>query len=111
MKGLNRFDGWLAAYYISMAGYFDMICIFARTFDRSASNLSHTQRTVCVRDAEAREGVNFINVLRDAFMSADPKSTKRQSSHLYLFALLGSLFVKVACIILVKFTQGGNPIK
>ncbi len=33
-------------------------------------------------------GVNFINILRAAFMLADPKSLKFQLSHQYLFMLL-----------------------
>jgi len=39
-------------------------------------------------------------------MSADPKSTKRQSSHQYLFALLVYAGVKAARKTLVKSTPG-----
>jgi len=39
-----------------------------------------------------------------AFIRADAKSTKTQSSHLCLFALLGSLFAKGADKTLVKST-------
>jgi len=45
------------------------------------------------------------------FISKDPKSTKRLSSHQCLFALLGSSLVKAACKMLVKSTPGVNVIK
>jgi len=47
-------------------------------------------------------GVNFINILRAAFMLADPKSAKRQSSHQCLLPLLGALRVKAEHKMLVK---------
>jgi len=40
------------------------------------------------------------------FSGADPKNTKRQSSHLCLFAILGSLPIKADCKTLVKLTLG-----
>ncbi len=42
--------------------------------------------------------------IRKAIMHADPKSVKRQSSHEYLFSLLGSTLVKAAGKMLVKLT-------
>ena len=58
-----------------------------------------------------RPRVNFINILRGAFTRRDPKSTKKDSQVKQLFALLGSLGVKAACKMLIKFTTGGNLIK
>ena len=43
-----------------------------------------------------QSGVNFINILRAAFMPADPKSAKKDSQVNQLFALLGSVSVKAA---------------
>ena len=37
---------------------------------------------------------NFTYILLAAFTSADPKSAKRQSSHRYLFALMGYLYAQ-----------------
>jgi len=45
---------------------------------------------------------------RAAFMCADPKSVKRQSSHQCLFAILGSAQVKAAHKTLVKLNPGVN---
>ncbi len=39
-------------------------------------------------------GVNFINILRTAFMLIDPKSVKIQLNHKYIFTLPGSASVK-----------------
>jgi len=49
-------------------------------------------------------GVNFANVLQAAFTSKNPKSTKSQLNHQFLFALLGSEDIKAVCKILVKST-------
>jgi len=43
--------------------------------------------------------------IRTAFMSADPRSAKRQSSYQCNFSLLGSGHVKTARKTLAKFTQ------
>ena len=51
-----------------------------------------------------RPRVNFINVLREAFTLADPKSTKKLLNLMVFFALLGSARVKAACRMLVKLT-------
>jgi hypothetical protein len=48
--------------------------------------------------------VNFIKVLHEAFMSADPESVKFQLSCQYLFTLLGYVRVKAAQKTLMKFT-------
>jgi len=53
-------------------------------------------------------GVNFINVLRAAFILADPKSAKRQSSCQSFFALMGSAPVKATRRTLMKLTLGGQ---
>jgi len=45
--------------------------------------------------------VDFTNVLRKAFMRADPKSPKNT----VFFALLGSAPVKAACKMLMKLTS------
>jgi len=47
-------------------------------------------------------GVDLANISQTAFTCADPKSTKKQSSHQCLFALLGSAHVKAARKTLVK---------
>jgi len=54
--------------------------------------------------------VNFSNVLCAPFKCKDPKSTKIQSSHQCLFALLGSAGVKAACKMLVKLTPAVTAI-
>ena len=51
-------------------------------------------------------GVNFINVLRAAFMPADTKSAKKTVKSSNFFALLGSASVKAARRMLVKLTLG-----
>ena len=50
--------------------------------------------------------VNFINVLRTAFALVDPESVRTQSSHQYLFTLLGSTNVKAVRRTLMKLTPG-----
>ncbi len=51
-------------------------------------------------------GVDFTNILRAAFTCADSK--KIQSNFQYLFALLGSAWVKASCKMLMKLTLGGR---
>jgi len=46
-------------------------------------------------------GVNFINILRKAFMHADTKSEKNWVKLSVFFALLGSAHVKTSCKMLV----------
>jgi len=53
-----------------------------------------------------RPGVNFINILCQEFMRADSKSVNIQSSHQYLFALLGSAGTKALSKKLIKLTPG-----
>ena len=48
--------------------------------------------------------VNFINVFQAAFVSADPKSTKKTDNLSVFFALLGSARVKAARGTLMKST-------
>jgi hypothetical protein len=50
-------------------------------------------------------GVDFTNILPEAFTSKDPKSVKIQSIYQYLFALLGSAHVKAARKMLMKLAQ------
>jgi len=58
-----------------------------------------------------QSGVNFINVLQTAFRCPDPKSTKRLTSLLYFFPLLGSACIKAAHKVLMKLTPGGKLVK
>jgi len=51
-------------------------------------------------------GFNFINVLQAAFMYADSKRAKIQSSCQSFFALLESACIKSAHKMLVKLTPG-----
>ncbi len=51
-------------------------------------------------------GVNFINVLRGAFILSDPKSTKKTVKLLVFFSLLGSARAKAAHRKLMKLTPG-----
>jgi hypothetical protein len=41
-------------------------------------------------------GVNFINIVHEAFTRANPESVKILSSHQYLFELLGSGCIKAS---------------
>jgi len=49
-----------------------------------------------------KPGIIFINILRADFTRANPKSIKIQSNCQYLFALLGSVHVKVMRKMLVN---------
>jgi len=53
-------------------------------------------------------GVDFTNVLQAAFVCADPKSTKRQSSCQSFFVLLGSAHAKAAHRMLMKLSPDVN---
>jgi hypothetical protein len=53
-------------------------------------------------------GVNFATNLHEAFMQADTKSAKMQSSHQSFFALLGSECKKLCLKCLLKSTPGGS---
>jgi len=53
----------------------------------------------------ATPGVDFINILLEAFTRADPKSEKT-SQVVSLFVLLGSVCIKAARKMLVKSTPG-----
>ncbi len=56
--------------------------------------------------------VDFTNILRAAFMLADPKSAKNTvKQSVFFLALLGSACVKAGNIMLVKLTPGLNRIK
>jgi len=50
-------------------------------------------------------GVNFINILPEAFTPDDPKSAKKYSQAVSLFALLGSACINAAHKMLVKSPQ------
>ncbi len=54
-------------------------------------------------------GVNFANILRAAFTSADPKRAKKYSHTVSLFVLLVSVHIKAECKMLMKLTTGGTP--
>jgi len=51
-----------------------------------------------------RLGVDFTNILRAAFMPADPKSGKNTKGLTVFFALLGSVNGKALCKRLMKLT-------
>ncbi len=51
-----------------------------------------------------RSGVNFINVVRAAFLHADAKSAKKTVKLSVFFALLGSVRIKAASRTLMKLT-------
>ena len=48
--------------------------------------------------------VNFINILRTAFMLVDPKSIKDTYDLTVFFSLSGSMSVKAECRMLLKLT-------
>ncbi len=51
-------------------------------------------------------GLNFINVLRTAFMCADPRSIKKTVKFSIFFTLSRPMSVKAQCKTLVKLTPG-----
>ncbi len=53
--------------------------------------------------AQVRFGLDFINVLRTAFTPVVPQSVRNQSSHQYLFTLLGPTSVKAVRRTLINF--------
>jgi len=53
-------------------------------------------------------GVDFTNILRAAFASADPKSAKKTVKLSVFFVLLGSACAKAAHRMLMKLTPGGR---
>jgi len=57
---------------------------------------------------EVSLGVNFINILQEAFTRTDPESKKKTDNLTVFFALSGSALVKAACKWLVKLTPGLN---
>ncbi len=52
--------------------------------------------------------IHLSNISREAFMCADPKSTKKDRQLDVFFALLGSLHVKAVRNMLVKLTPAFN---
>jgi hypothetical protein len=54
-------------------------------------------------------GVNFINILRAAFMCTDTENTKRQSSQQCRFVLLGFTSVKALRKMLAKLNLPARP--
>jgi len=54
--------------------------------------------------AKLTPAVNFINILRAAFMCTDPKSAKRTDDLIVIFVLSGSACVKAVCKMLLKST-------
>ena len=59
----------------------------------------------------SKTGVNFINILRAAFMLADPKSAKKLLDLTVFFELLGSARLIAAKRMLTKLTPGVKLIK
>ncbi len=66
------------------------------------SSKHENQSLFCVALLKYRSSVNFINILREAFACADPKSAKKTDSSTVFFVLLGSV-----CKMLVKSTTLG----
>jgi len=54
------------------------------------------------KDSVSRPWVNFINILREPFMHADPESAKKTVKLFVFFALLGSVLAKAAYRTLMK---------
>ncbi len=54
-------------------------------------------------------GVNFINVLRSAFVLLDPKRVKRYWQLDWILTLLGATGVKAVRRTLMKLSPGGDP--
>jgi hypothetical protein len=59
-----------------------------------------------VVDSNIMSGLNFINFLRTAFTSADPKSIKKTVKFSIFFTLLGSARVKAVHRLLMRLTPG-----
>jgi len=76
--------------------------------DTSTTTTQVAEALNCSLDGRFTSGVNFIHVLRAAFMFEDPKIVKIQSCRQYLFALLGSARVKAVNKMLIKLTTGGR---
>jgi len=55
-----------------------------------------------------RPGVNIINILRAAFICADPNCIKMTVKFSVFSVLLGSVRAKAACRMLMKFRPGVN---
>jgi len=78
-------------------------------FDSYFPHLSVTHTKV--RSRVWSPGVNFTNILCVAFTCVDPKSAKRLTSWIYIFALLGSARRKAARRTFVKLTHGQLGLK
>jgi hypothetical protein len=70
----------------------------------SGINLSQGSQPQSVLRAtwDRKQGVNFINILRAAFMNADSESAKNTDKLPVFFVLLGSVCKKVSCRILIN---------
>ncbi len=66
------------------------------TREKLREALSH-EKHPCKTLMKLTPVVNFVNVLRTAFVLVDPKSVKIQLSHQCLFTLLGSTSLKAVC--------------
>ncbi len=59
--------------------------------------------------AKGTRGVDFTNVLREAFMQQDPKSAKKTDRLTVIIVLLGFARVKAVRRALMKLIPGGTP--
>ncbi len=78
---------------------------------RITSKCDATKNSFCCSKTDRRfvqrPGVNFINVLRSAFMLIDPESKKNTVKSTVPFYLLsGSAGIKAVCRMLMKLTTG-----
>jgi len=96
--------------------YCALVCLFFCdcVWERHSVSETHTHKhTLMQREKErvcvfscVRPGLNFINVLRTAFMLADPKSVKKTVKLSIFFMLLGSTSVKAVSRTLMKLSPG-----
>jgi len=64
----------------------------------------------CIFQDFSALGLNFINVLRTAFTSKDPRSVKNTVKFSIFITLLGSTSAKAAGITLVKLTPACSTV-
>jgi len=62
----------------------------------------------CLSSDPSLSGVNYTNILHEAFTCADPKSAKKTDSLTVIFGLLGFAHVKAARKMMVKLTPGAG---
>jgi hypothetical protein len=95
---------------VAVAGMASLTCMFNGEFHPTSTCLARKKRQIIVAVLHPLStGVNFINILRAAFMLAGPKNTKQHCWLDCLFlALLGSAGAKASQRTLMKLTPGVN---